>query len=54
MFNGLLGATGVDKGLHGVTRGYQGLLRLQGARECYKGLPGVTTEYKGIQGVTGG
>ena len=40
-----------DRGIQGVTRGYNGL---QGVTGDYQGLQGVTEGYKGLQGVTGG
>ena len=47
-----------DVGIHGVTRGLQGVRRgymgLQGVTRGYKGLQGVTGGYKGLQGVTRG
>ena len=40
-----------DRGIQGVTRGYNGLQEVTGD---YQGLQGVTEGYKGLQGVTGG
>ena len=42
----LQGVTGVDNGLHVVTRGEKGVKR------GYRGLQGVTCGDKGLQGVT--